>query len=90
MDPMALAGMLFVLVLVAMVGGFILLIPISRRLGRVLDAWLLEKRGRVDTEELIQLRQAVQTLEAEVSALAERQQFTDRLLESRGREKKDG
>ena len=90
MDPMALAGMLFVLVLIAMVGGFILLIPISRRLGRVLDAWLLEKRGRVDTDELIQLRQAVQTLEAEVSALAERQQFTDRLLESRSGEKRDG
>ena len=90
MEPMALAGMLFVLVLIAMIGGFILLIPISRRLGRVLDAWLLEKRGGVNQEELIQLRQAVQSLEAEVTSLAERQQFTDRLLESRSREKREG
>jgi hypothetical protein len=83
MDPMAVAGMIFVLVLCAMVGGFILLIPLSRRLGRMVDLWLQERRGIEPSGEIAELRRTIQALEAEVSALSERQQFTDQLLQSR-------
>jgi hypothetical protein len=83
MEPMALAGMAFVLVLCAMVGAFILLIPLSRRLGQLLDAWLQDKRGVVPNGEIAELRRTIQELEAEVHALAERQQFTDQLLQAR-------
>ena len=87
MEPMALVGMAFVLIMVAMIGGFILLIPLSRRLGHVLDVWLHDRKGVDASEELAQLRRTVQALEAEVASLAERQQFTDELLQSRKTER---
>ncbi len=87
MDPMAVAGMIFVLVLCAMVGGFILLIPLSRRLGRMVDVWLQERREIEPSGEIQELRRTIQALEAEVSALSERQQFTDQLLQSRPTER---
>jgi cell division protein FtsB len=87
MEPMALVGMAFVLIMVAMIGGFILLIPLSRRLGHVLDVWLRDRKGVNASEELAQLRRTVQALEAEVSSLAERQQFTDELLQARKAER---
>jgi hypothetical protein len=86
MDLTPLAGMLFTLILIGMVGGFILLIPLSRRLGHMIDVWLQEKK-RVDPDELAELRRTVLELEKEVSALAERQQFTDQLLEKRHQER---
>jgi hypothetical protein len=89
MEPMAVAGMVFVLVLCAMVGGFILLMPLSRRLGLLIDAWVQDKRGGAAPGELAELRRSIQLLEAEVSSLAERQQFTDQLLQTRARERLD-
>jgi hypothetical protein len=86
MDLTPVAGMLFTLILIGMVGGFILLIPLSRRLGHMIDVWLQEKKG-VDPDELADLRRTVLELEKEVSALAERQQFTDQLLEKRHQER---
>jgi len=79
----ALAGMIFTLILVGMIGGFVLLIPVSRRLGLFLEAWIQEKKGLAGAEEVAHLRRSIQALEKEVSELAERQQFTDRLLENR-------
>ena len=78
MDPMALVGMVFTLILLILTGGFILLFPIARRLGRVLEN-RLEKR-HTEPDELARLRETVQTLDADVRALAERQDFIDRLL----------
>jgi hypothetical protein len=87
MEPMAVAGMVFVLILCAMVGAFILLIPLSRRLGHLIDAWVQDKRGLGSPAELAELKRTIQELEAEVSALSERQQFTDQLLQSRRTER---
>ena len=87
MEPMALVGMAFTLIMVAMIGGFILLIPLSRRLGQMLDVWVRDRKGVDSSEELAQLRRTVQALEAEVSSLVERQQFTDELLQSRKAER---
>lgn len=80
MDPNALAGMVFTLILAAMVGGFILLAPLSRRLGVLLEQKANEKSQRLAASELRQLTQRVELLEHEVRLLAERQTFTDELL----------
>lgn len=83
MELEALAGMIFTLILVAMVGGFILLIPISRRLGLLLEAWVQEKKSLASREEILLLRRSIQALEKEVGDLQEKQHFTERLLEGR-------
>lgn len=84
MDPMAIAGMLFTLVLAAMVGGFILLFPVTRRLGAFLEQRL---RGRLGEEapaaEVRRLESAVRSLQQEFDRLSERQAFTESLLSER-------
>lgn len=79
MDPLALAGMVFTLLVILMIGGFILLFPVSRRLGKVLERWLEEKRPAGKEPEVAQLRAAVQALEREVRSLSERQDFVESL-----------
>jgi cell division protein FtsB len=79
MDPLALAGMVFTLLVILMIGGFILLFPVSRRLGKVLERWLEEKRPGGKEPEIAQLRAAVQALEREVRSLSERQDFVESL-----------
>jgi len=88
MDPMGIAGMIFTLMLVAMVGGFILLRPVSKQLGLLLESKLQQNRGpdqqtldKVDT-----LTDTVRTLEAEVRLLSDRLEFNEKLLGSRERE----
>lgn len=85
MDPTALAGMLFVLLLAAMLGGFVLLFPISRRLGLLLEQRMAERKGPagIPAEELRELRGAVQALQAQLEELAARQEFTESLLSER-------
>jgi hypothetical protein len=80
MDPNALAGMVFTLLLAAMVGGFILLAPLSRRLGLLLEQKVNEKSQRMAASEVRQFMQRVELLEQEVRLIAERQSFTDELL----------
>jgi hypothetical protein len=75
------AGMLFIIVLVAMTGGFVLLIPISRQLARFLE-YRMTAKGRVeDQERTDMLLRAVESLRDDVARLAERQDFTEKLLE---------
>lgn len=85
MEPMALVGMLFALIVLAMIGGFILLIPISRRLGAVLELWLDErgKANQIGPAEFGRIREEVATLRDEMEALADRQGFVEKLLEER-------
>lgn len=80
------AGMLFSLLLVLIIGGFVLLYPLSKRLGQLLELRLEERRARppgaVAAAEVQQLSELVSALQVEVAALVERQEFTERLLES--------
>ncbi|GMV05619.1 MAG: hypothetical protein AMXMBFR53_18960 [Gemmatimonadota bacterium] len=81
MDPAMIAVMIFFIVVLAMTGGFILLFPITRRLGQFLE-YRMSERGRLqDKEEMERLRAAVLALRDDVAQLAERQDFTERLLE---------
>ena len=81
MDPEMIAGMIFVIILTAMTGGFILLFPISRRLGQFLEYRMSSKARIDDPEKMDVLLRAVEALRDDVAQLAERQDFTERLLE---------
>ncbi|MDP9352653.1 MAG: hypothetical protein M3P51_14090 [Chloroflexota bacterium] len=84
MDMMELAGMLFTLLVVGMIGSLILLFPLARRLGALLEQRLLQAKQAesVDPQAVAELRRAVHALEAETKRLAEQQEFTQALLES--------
>lgn len=89
MDPEMIAVMIFFLVALAMIGGFVLLIPIARTLGRYLESRMTQK-GRIEDQERTELLlRAVESLRDDVARLAERQDFTERLLE-RPRDEADG
>jgi hypothetical protein len=84
-DPMAIAGMLFTLIGAAMIGGFVLLLPISRRLGVYLEQRLDANRSgsalpEPQLREVRELKELVFALQGEVERIAERQEFTEKLL----------
>jgi Tfp pilus assembly protein PilO len=86
LDIIPLAGMLFSLLMVLIIGGLILLYPLSRRLGQLIELRMDERRagGTLPAEELEELARVVESLQAELAQLQERQQFTERLLEAGG------
>jgi hypothetical protein len=81
-DPNALAGMVFTLVLASLVGGFILLLPLSRRLGLLLEEKARQQQGGLSlhTHDVQALRERLEALESDVRVAAERQQFIEELL----------
>jgi|GEM_PF-1331215 len=80
------AGMIFSLLLALIIGGFILMYPLTRRLGQLIELRLEERRtGRDDAAiaaTLEQLLVALEGIQRDVAVLQERQEFTDRLLET--------
>ncbi len=88
--PIAIAEMLFAFATVTVIGLFLLAIPITRRLGRVLEEWVkIRNESQPDrelTEYLVtqvrELRQQFDSLEQRVSLVGERQDFTESLIES--------
>ena len=84
MDMIALAGMLFSLILIGMVGGFILLFPISRRMGALLEQKVTGKLGDDRAlAEIKRLEAVVRSLQEEVERLGDKQAFTESLLVER-------
>jgi hypothetical protein len=83
------AGMIFSLLLALIIGGFVLMYPLTKRLGQLIELRMGERRLGADrtvgVEEMARLTEVVEALRVEVVALAERQEFTERLLESGGR-----
>jgi hypothetical protein len=79
------AGMIFSLLMALIVGGFVLMYPLTRRLGKLIELRLEERKseegGRVAVEEVERLRGVVEALQQDVAALAERQDFAERLLD---------
>ena len=86
MDPNALAGMAFTLILVVLIGGFILTFPLAKRLGLLIESKIQDKNDPGRVEETRKLKEQIRTLESQVRLLAERQQFTEQLLAQRSRE----
>ena len=85
MDSEMLAGMAFTLILAVLVGGFILIFPLSRRLGAIMEARLEEKKApaRLPDAELVALRDVVEQLGAELRRVNDRQDFIEKLLTHR-------
>ncbi len=82
MDPFILQAMIFSIVVIVLLGGFTLLFPLTRQLGRVLERMYLEDgTGGTNAEEIAALRRAVQAISGDVARLTERQDFTERLIE---------
>ncbi len=82
MDPFILQVMIFVLVVLALIGGFALLFPLTSRLASILEKRYLEDgAGSAEADEVAALRRAVDALRGEVEQIGERQDFTEKLLE---------
>ncbi|MEE9207260.1 MAG: hypothetical protein V3U67_02620 [Gemmatimonadota bacterium] len=88
--PIAIAELIFAFAMVTVIGLFLLAIPITRRLGRVLDEWIkLRNESQPDrelTEQLVtevrELSHHIDSLEQRMDLVAERQDFTESLIES--------
>lgn len=82
MDPNAIAGMAFTLILALFIGGFVLLFPLSRKLGQLLEQRMGVKPQLDDAaaRELSDLRQLVEGMQADLGRLRERQEFVEHLL----------
>lgn len=87
MDSNALAGMIFTLVFTGLIGGFILIHPLTKRLGELMESKARAQKAAAPDDEVRKLAEAVRSLEMEVHYLRERQEFTDKLLAPRDREK---
>lgn len=81
MDPGLIPMMIFTVIVLAMCGGFIVLLPITRRLGKFLEYKMTERGHLMDNEERERILKAIESLRDDVAHLAERQEFTERLLD---------
>ena len=81
MDPELIPMMIFTIIVLGMAGGFIVLLPITRTLGRYLESRMTQKGHFEDPERMDMLLRAMESLRDDVARLAERQDFTERLLE---------
>jgi len=91
--PYEIAELLAMLSMVFLIGTFILLFPISRRLGRAIEEWLRIRReetperdllARIEVE-ILEVRNQVEGFEKRLDFLAERQEFTESLIDQKRR-----
>lgn len=88
-EPIVLVGMAFSLIVLLMIGGFVAVIPLFRRLAKAIDVWLDQRKVlgpelreleavRSDLEEL---GARIEATESRLELVAERQEFVEKLLE---------
>lgn len=83
--------MLAAVMMTVLIGAIILLFPLSRRLGRVLEEWIKLRhesspdRDRLERLELgvLEIRQLVEGIDRRLALTAERQDFMESLIESK-------
>jgi len=79
--------------MVFLVGTFILLFPISRRLGKALEEWVAIRHERSPERDLlarievqlVEIRNQVDGMDQRMDFLAERQEFTESLIDQKRR-----
>ena len=89
--PQAIAEMIGPVLVIFLIGTFILLLPLSRRIGRVLEEWIkLRQDASPDRDTLARLesevreaRQFVEGVDQRMGLLAERQDFMESLVEAK-------
>ncbi len=79
MDWDVIAPMIVSIVLILTVGGVVLLRPIAKRLGALLDVMVLEK-SRTTSVDNRRLGETMDTINERLSLIEERQDFTERLI----------
>ena len=89
MDWDVIAPMIVSIVLIVTVGGVILLRPIAKRLGALLDVMVLEK-SRTTSVDNRRLGETMDTINERLSLIEERQDFTERLIDRSGSDESEG
>lgn len=91
--PYEIAELLAILTMVFLIGTFILLFPISRRLGKAVEEWVKirhessperELLARIEVE-LLEIRNQVDGMDQRMDFLVERQEFTESLIDQKRR-----
>jgi hypothetical protein len=73
------APMIVGVTLIVTVGGVMVLRPIAKKLGGLMELYARDKQSGVEME-VHQLRDVVETMNARLQLMEERQDFTERLL----------
>jgi hypothetical protein len=91
--PYEIAELLAILTMFFLVGTFILLFPISRRLGKAIEEWVKIRHestperdllARIEVE-LVDIRNQFDGMDQRMDFLAERQEFTESLIDQKRR-----
>ncbi len=91
--PYEIAELLTILTMAFLIGTFILLFPISRRLGKAIEEWIKIRHetsperdllARIEVE-LVEIRNQVDGMDQRLDFLAERQEFTESLIDQKRR-----
>ena len=91
--PYEIAELLAILTMFFLVGTFILLFPISRRIGKAIEEWVKIRHdstperdllARIQVE-LVEIRNQFDGLDQRVDFLADRQEFTESLIDQKRR-----
>ena len=88
MDLDLLAPVIVTVVITLTVGGVLLLRPIAKRLGDIVELMLRDKHEGAEGE-LRRMGDLLETVSARMALLEERQDFTERLLDSPDRAEAD-
>ena len=86
MDWELIASMITIVVLTLTVGGVVLLRPIAKRLGDLVELMLRDKQQGIESE-VGRMTDLLETINARMVLMEERQDFTERLLASPERTK---
>ena len=71
-------------VFIVTVGGVLVLRPISKRISELLELYSRDRQGGVESG-VLQIRDLLETMDARLHLMEERQDFTEKLLSSGGR-----
>ena len=74
------APMLVLLTLILTTGGVILFRPLAKRLGDLLEIMAQQRRAVPENDDAARMREVVETMNARIALIEERQDFTDALL----------
>ena len=90
--PWELVGpMIVAIVLILTIGGVTLLRPLSHRLSDLLEAMADERRNPPELDRTLhRIRDSLESMDARLTLLEERQDFTEELLRSRKKRKELG
>ena len=92
--PVEIAELIFALLMVFLIGTFVLMFPLSRRLGKVMEEWIqLRHDSSPDRAQLVRIEDGLRLLHREfesldqrMSLIGERQDFLESLTEPRKRD----